>query len=78
MFLYVFRDTLYKVLENENNSVFELFARRPAKSIWNLCFFSFFETLCTKIAKNAKNSVFRAFCATSFKKCKKTVFLQVF
>ena len=32
---------------------FELFARRSAKSVRKQCFFSFFDALCTKFAKNA-------------------------
>ena len=41
-------------------------------------FFHLFETLCTKFAKNVKNSFFWAFCTTSHKKCEKTVLFHVF
>ena len=68
MFLHVFRDTLYKVLENENNCDFELFARRPAKNIRKQFFFSFFKTLCTKIAKNAKKQRFLSLLLDVFQK----------
>ena len=43
------------------NSIFELFARCPAKSVRKQCFFTVFETLCTKFAKNAKKQRFLSF-----------------
>ena len=37
---------------------FELFARSSAKSERKQCFFTFFETLCTKLAKNVEKQRF--------------------
>ena len=63
---------------------FELFALCPAKSVIKQCFFTFFETLCTKFAvrqKCEKNSVFwvtLCFCTMSCKKCEKQCFFTFF
>ena len=48
------------------------------KSVRKRCFFTSFETLCTKFAKNAKVAFSSDFCATIRKMCEKTVFFQVF
>ena len=56
----------------------ELFARRSSKRVRIQCFFTFFETLCTKFAKYAKNRVFWAFCAKFRQQCEKTAFFHVF
>ena len=60
---------------------FVLFARKTVLSTMfkKQCFITFFETLCTKFAKNAKKQrFFLAFCTISCKKCEKTVFFHVF
>ena len=46
---------------------FKLFARRSSKSVRKQCFFTFFETLCTKFAKNAKKQRFLSFSALTFR-----------
>ena len=96
-FFFTFFETLcmYKVLKKcEKTAFFELFALSFAKSMRKQrfftffkkgekqCFLTFFETLCTKFAKNAINSVFRAFCAPKVweirKKCGETAFFELF
>ena len=55
------------------------FLRDVPQKVWeNSFFFTFFETLCTKFAENAKNSVFWAFCSTFHKKFEETVYFHVF
>ena len=80
-FFYVFRDTLYKVRKicEKKTAFFELFARCPAKSVRNQCFFLRFSRHFVQISQNMrKNSVFLAFYAISCKKCEKTVFFSRF
>ena len=78
VFFHVFRDNSYKVCKKcEKTAFFELFGRRPSKSVSKQCFFTFFETLCMNSQKMRKNSVFWVFW-TSRKKCKKTAFFHVF
>ena len=79
VFFHVFRDTLYKVHKNcEKKTFFELSARCSSKSVRKQCFFTFFETICTKFTDNAKNSFFITFCMMFIKKCENIVFFHVF
>ena len=61
----------------EKTAFFERMTSRK-KCEKTVFFFTFFETLCTKLAKNAKNSVFWDFCTMSHKKLEKTVLFHVF
>ena len=56
------------------NSVFLSFCATFLKECEKQCFFTFFETLCTKFAKNAKNSVFELFARRSSKCVRNSVF----
>ena len=51
---------------------------KNVKNVLETRFYYTTEILCTKFAKNAKNSVSSAFCATFLKNCEKTVFYHVF
>ena len=77
VFFHVFGDTVNEVCRKceKKTAIVERFAQRSAKKWEKKVFFTWFETLCTKFAKYAKNSVFWAFCAMFRKNCKKkTVF----
>ena len=75
VFFHVFRDTLYKLrIICEKTSVFWAFCATILKKCEKQCFFTFFETVCTKFAKNAKKTAYLSFCATFLNKCEKRVF----
>ena len=78
-FFHVFQGTSYKVRKKcEKTAFFEIFARRPTKSVRKQCFYTFFKALCTNFTKKRHNIVFWPFCTTSHEKCQKTVFFHVF
>ena len=69
-FFHVFRDTLYKVCILCENRVFLLFLVTlcSAKSVRKQCFLTFFETLCTKFAKNSIKQRYFELLARRFRK----------
>ena len=75
VFSHVFRDILYKAcIICEITAFFELFARRPSINVRKQCFFPFFETLCTKFAKNPKKIFFDLFARRPTKSVRKVFF----
>ena len=79
VFFHVFQDTLYKVRRKwEKSAYFELFLRRSPKSVSKQCFLSSFETLCTKFAENAENSVSELFLRRSAQSVRKLCFFHFF
>ena len=77
MFFHVFRDTLYIVSKKcEKTAFFGLFLPDVPKKVWeNSVFFTFFETLCTKFAKNVEKQRFlSSFCVVPRKVWGNSVF----